>query len=297
MSKMARKEEIEAYLYILPWFIGFGIFLAGPLLYSIFLSTTTYSGLGPPEYIGLGNYQRAFTDPLFYKVLYNTLYYTGCTVVFGTLGSLGCALLLSQKLKGISIYRTFFFLPSLIFMVASALIWVWILEPEFGLLNYALSKLGIKGPRWFQSVTYSMPGLIIIRLWKMGGLSMIIFLAALQSIPTNLYDAAKIDGAKQWHSFIYVTLPMLSSVIFFVIIWGIIESFSVFATVFVTTKGGPAHATLVYVLYLYQYAFEWFEMGYGSALAWLMFCILLTFTYFYFRHFQQLIYYAGERRR
>ena len=126
---------------------------------------------------------------------------------------------------------------------------------------------------------------------------MVLFLAGLQFIPPELYEAAKIDGAKQWHSFIYVTLPMLSSVIFFVIIWGIIESFSVFATVFVTTKGGPAHATLVYVLYLYQYAFEWFEMGYGSALAWLMFCILLTFTYFYFRHFQQLIYYAGERRR
>lgn len=297
LFKIAWKKEMEAYLYMLPWVTGFVVFWIGPLLYSVFLSLTKYSALRPPEYIGLANYQQAFVDPLFYKAVYNTLYYMGASVTLGLGGSLGCALLLNHKLKGISLYRTIFFLPSIVPVVAATLVWIWILEPTFGLANYGLSKIGIEGPKWFQSTLWAMPGLILISLWRMGGQPMLIFLAGLQGIPTNLYEAAKIDGSSWWQDFIYVTLPMLTPAIFFNLLITVITSFGVFAAAFIATGGGPAYTTLVYVLYLYQRSFKWFELGYGSALAWLMFFMLLAATFFYFRYVQKLVYYAGEKER
>jgi multiple sugar transport system permease protein len=246
--------------------------------------------------VGLDQYITAFTeDTLFWKSLWNTLYYVGMSLPLGIVGSLFCALLLNQKIKGKEIARTLFFLPAITPIVAAVLIWTWIFDPNFGLFNYGLSYLGIEGPKWLGSVRWAKPALIIITWWTVvGGPQMIIFLASLQGIPVELYEVAEIDGAGTHYKFFHITLPMLTPTIFFNLILGVISGFKVFALVYVGTQGGPAYSTLMYVLYLYFNAFNWFRMGYGSALAWILFVILLVFTYLQFKFSKKWVYYAAE---
>lgn len=281
-TRKLNKEAIDGYLFISPWIVGFLIFTFGPLIASIFLSFTKWDIFTAPEFVGMANYTKLFADPLFKKSLYNTFYYAIFSIPLGMAGGLYLAILLNQKVKGLPIFRTLFYLPSVTSGVAVALLWKWIFNPEFGIANLILNWFGLPSLQWLSSSQWSMPALIIMSLWGIGG-GMLIYLAGLQGIPQQLYEAAELDGAGWWSCFFKITLPMLSPTLFFQLIMGIIGSFQVFTQVYVMTQGGPANATLVYVLYLYQNAFQWWKMGYASALAWVLFAIVLIFTLIQFK--------------
>lgn len=275
-----RREALQGYAFISPWIIGFLIFTLGPMLISLYYSFTQFHIQTAPQFVGLENYQYAFnTDRLFWLAVKRTLTWTLYTVPLGIAGSLLAAVLLNQKLKGVAVYRTCFFLPHLTPVVAAAILWTWILQPDIGILNSTLDTVGIRGPKWLQSVDWALPSLAMISLWTgIGGNKMLIFLAGLQAIPETLYEAADIDGATSSQKFWKITLPMISPAMFFNLILGIIASFQVFSMAFVTTGGGPAYATHFYALHLYQQAFVSFDMGYGSALAWIFFAAVLVLT-------------------
>lgn len=293
---MARRESLEGFLYISPWILGFAVFTAFPLVASMYLSLTRYNILEPPVFIGVGNYVEAFfKDRLFWHSLNRTLLFAGFNVVLGIAGSLLAALLLDQKRLGTTLYRTFFFLPSVTPLVASALLWVWIFQPKLGVLNYLLNTLGVQGPGWFQSTVWALPAVAIVSLWgSIGGSRMIIFLAGLQGVPQELYEAADIDGAGRLAKFWVVTVPMISPVIFFNVVLTIIGSMSVFSLAYIATSGGPARATYFYVYHLYTKAFQNQEMGYASAMAWLFFAMLLVFTFIQFQLSNHWVYYGGQ---
>jgi len=297
-----QREELDFYIAILPWLIGFITFTGGPVLVSLGMSFTNWTGLTTVEFIGLQNFSTLFTDKLFWVSLRNTFYYSFGAVTLGTIGSLIAAVLMNQKVPGITWFRTIYYLPSITSGVAVAILWIWLLNPSVGLINYVirffvgpegLLPLGIKGPGWLASQEWAMPGLILKSTWAIGA-NMIIFLAGLQGIPQSLYDAAKIDGANVWREFRHVTVPMLSPVIFFVIVISIINTFQVFIDAFVMTdRGGPGTATLVYLLYLFQNAFEYLKMGYASALAWILTLIIGTLTWIQLRFSKRWVYYEG----
>lgn len=295
---LRRREALEGYLWISPWLVGFIVFWAGPLVASLFLSFTQYSVLTPPEFIGLQNYVRAFTkDRLFWHSLRLTLSYAAVNVPLGIFASLLLAMLLNQKLRGTSLFRTLVFIPSLVPDVASALLWIWLFHPSLGVVNYFLSLLGIDGPSWFSSTTWVLPSFLIVAMWlSAGGAYMITFLAGLQDIPPELYEAAEIDGAGKWAKFWNVTLPMLSPVILFNMVLKVIGTLSAFSIIFVCTGGGPGYASWFYVLHIYSNAFRWVEMGYACTLAWIFFLILLAFTYLQVRWSRRWVYYSGGAR-
>jgi multiple sugar transport system permease protein len=294
--RMTQQPGFWGMLFISPWLLGFLIFTAGPMLASLILSFCKYD-LNTLKWVGGKNYEVLFTqDPLFWKSLGNTAIYVLFSVPIGLTGSLLIALLLNQKVKGMPFFRTAFYLPSLVPAVASALVWAWVFHPDAGILNYTLSLLGIKGPAWLLDPNTALASLIIMSLWGIGGGRMIIFLAGLQGIPDDLYEAASLDGAKGWTVFRHVTLPMLSPTIFFNLVLGIIGSFQVFTSAYVMTSGGPNNATMMYVLYLYNNAFRFFKLGKASAMAWVLFAILLIFTVFQFRNAAKWVYYEGGEK-
>ena len=296
VSPRRRRHIISGYLYLTPWLIGFVLFWLGPALASLALSFTTYNIISPPTFIGLKNYVDAFTqDQLFWPSLVKTLYYAGASVPLGLIGSLAAALLLNVKVRGTSFFRTLFFMPSLIPIVASTILWAWLLQPDWGLLNGALYRIGIQGPRWFESQDWAIPGLISLALWtSIGGPRMIIFLAGLQGVPEELHDAASIDGATRWQRFVNVTVPMITPTIFFNLVLGIIGALQVFTSAFVATQGGPAYATWFYALNIYYQAFQYFNMGYASALAWLFAILIIFLTWLQLRTSKSWVYYGGE---
>ena len=296
LGKQARKEEREFYLFISPWIIGFILFGGGPIVASFLLSFTDWTLLASPNWIGLENYRQLINDPLFFVTLWNTLYYAAGSVLLGVVLAFFLALLLNQKVRGVAIFRTIFYLPSVVAGIATAILWINILHPDFGLINYALSWFGIQGPGWLVSETWVMPALILMSLWGAGG-TMIIYLAGLQSIPEYLYEAAAIDGAGAMRKFWHVTVPMMSPVIFFNLVVGFIVSLQAFVLILVMTDGGPANASLVYGLYLYRTAFENFEMGYASALSWVLFVVIMMITAIQFYAARRWVYYEGELRR
>jgi multiple sugar transport system permease protein len=266
------------------------------MLASLILSFCKYD-LHTLKWVGTKNYEVLFTqDPLFWKSLGNTAIYVLFSVPIGLAGSLLIALLLNQKVRGMPFFRTAFYLPSLVPAVASSLVWMWVFHPDSGILNYTLSLIGIKGPAWLLDPDTALASLIIMSLWGIGGGRMIIFLAGLQGIPDDLYEAASLDGAKGWAVFRHVTLPMLSPTIFFNLILGIIGSFQVFTSAFVMTGGGPNNATMMYVLYLYNNAFRYFKLGKASAMAWVLFAILLVFTVIQFKNAAKWVYYEGGEK-
>ena len=288
------KQTLWGWLLISPWVLGFLIFTAGPMLASLYLSFCKYD-LHTLEFVGTKNYEVLLTrDPLFWKSLRNTALYVLFSVPMGLTGSLLIAVLLNQKVKGMPVFRTLFYLPSLVPAVASSLVWAWIFHPDAGMLNRALLGIGIKGPAWLQDPKTALPSLILMSLWGIGGSRMLIFLAGLQGIPDDLYEAAELDGARGWSCFRHITLPMLSPTIFFNLILGIIGSFQVFTSAYIMTSGGPDNATLMYVLYLYNNAFRYFKLGKASAMAWILFVMLLGFTVFQFKNASKWVYYEGD---
>jgi multiple sugar transport system permease protein len=296
VSSRARREAIEGYLFLLPWALGFTLLIAGPMIASLYLSLTSYDIARPPTFIGTDNYVRALTlDPQFWPSMAKTFYYALVVVPTGLTCSMLLATLLNQKLGGTNLFRTLYFLPHLTPIVATAVVWKVILHPEVGLLNAGLFAIGIKGPGWLSSIEWAIPALIIMALWRgTGGNSMMIFLAGLQGIPGELYEAASIDGANAWHRFRHVTVPMLSPTVFFNLVLGVIGALQVFASALVASRGGPAYATWFYALHIYTEAFVNFKMGYAAALAWIFFLIVLAITYVQVRLSGRWVYYAGE---
>jgi len=300
---MARREAIAGYLFIAPWILGFLAFTLGPIIASIVLGFSKWNLMTPPRFTGVENYVNIFKDPLFYKSLKVTFIYTIFAVPLGLFFGLLIALLMNQGVRGITIFRTIYYLPAILSGVAVAVLWQKIFNPYFGVLNPILKKLHImpileliNSPvTWLYSEFWALPAFIIMSLWGVGG-SMIIYLAGLQGIPTHLYEAAEIDGASVLGRFRHVTIPMLSPIIFFNLIMGIIGSFQVFVSSYVMTGGGPNNATLFYVLNLYRQAFQYYRMGYGCALAWILFIIIIGFTLIVWKSSPLWVYYAGEVR-
>ena len=294
---LARRESLWAYAFIAPWTIGFIIFTLGPMLASLFFSFTEYDIVSAPRWIGLTNYINLIHDQLFWHSLGVTFKYAVIALPLGLTVSYMIAVLLNQKISGINIWRTVYFLPSVIAGVAVALLWGRIFDPKFGILNPFLAQFGIKGPGWLSDPQWAVPALVIMGLWSVGG-NVIIYLAGLQGVPTDLYDAAKVDGATAWQRFRHVTLPMTTPVIFYNLILGLIGTFQYFTEVYVLTNGSgnPARSTLFYNLYLYQNAFKYFHMGYASTMAWVLFIIVLGFTLLIFRSSDAWVYYEGQLR-
>jgi multiple sugar transport system permease protein len=294
--RLLRREAIDGYLCILPWVVGFILFTAGPMLASAFLAFTEYDISFAPKFIGLGNFIQMFRDdPLFWKSLFNTAFYTFLFVPMHLVIALVAALALNVRLRGIGIYRTIFYIPSITPTVASAFLWMWVFNPDYGLANALLQMLGLPPSRWLFDESMAKPSFIIMSLWGLGS-AMIIFLADLQGVPETLYEAASIDGANSIRRFIHITIPMITPVIFFNLVVGIIGSFQIFTVAYVATQGGPNNATLFYVLYLYNQGFQFLHMGYASALAWVLFAIILAFTFIQLGLAKRWVYYEGEAR-
>lgn len=296
IGSLQAREALFGYLFILPAALGFLIFIAGPIVASLYFSLTDYKIISAPHWVGLTNYTRLLKDPIFWQSLKVTLVYAVLTLPLGLVMSLSLAVLMNQKIRGISFWRTVYYLPAVIAGAAVAVLWRWILNPEFGLVNVLLKYLGIKGPAWLQDSHWALPSLVMISLWAVGG-SMVIYLSGLQGIPTELYEAAEMDGATSWRRFIHVTIPMLSPVIFFNVVMGLIGAFQWFTEPFVMTRGGPSQSTLSYMLNLYNNAFQFFKMGYASAMAWVLFVLVLLLTLAVFRSSPMWVHYEAQRGR
>lgn len=292
-SPLQRREAIEGYLWISPWIIGFLVFSLGPIIASAYLSFTEYKIAGTPEWIGLENYRQAFfVDKQFWPSLGRTVYYSVALVVLGVSLSLAAAVLLNQNIKGRAFYRALYYLPSLTPVVALAILWRWLLQPQVGLVNTMLYQVGIEGPGWLTDSDWAIPALIMVGLWaSIGGGRMIIFLAGLQGVPKELFESAEIDGANAFQRFFNITLPLISPVIFFNVILGVIGSFSVFSVAYIATEGGPNYATWFYMLHLYYNAFSYFQMGYASALAWIFFIIIFILSFIQIKLSNRWVYY------
>jgi multiple sugar transport system permease protein len=287
------REEIIAYLLLTPWILGFLIFTLGALIFSLLISFYKTDLLSPAAFIGLGNYHEMFFDDvLFWQALKVTSLYTVGVVPLQVSLGLSVALLLNQKIRGIGVWRTVFYLPSVVSGVAVAMIWIWFFHPDFGLFNALLANVGIQGPSWLYSEQWALPSLILMNVWSIGP-GMLIFLAGLQGIPNELYEAAQLDGATTWRQFVHITIPMLSPQILFNTVIGIIGSYQVFTASFVMTQGGPNNATLTLVLYLYRRGFLMARFGYAAALAWVLFAIIMVFTLYTLRSSRSSVFYES----
>jgi multiple sugar transport system permease protein len=300
----ALRRASVPFFFLLPWLIGFFGLTLVPLVLTCYDSFTSSSLLTPPQWVGLQNYQTLFTnDPFFTQALGNTLYLVGLGVPLVTLTSLGLALLLERPLRGLSAYRAILYLPVLVPPVASALLWLWVLNPQGGLLNSLLAQFGITGPGWFTSLQWSKPGILLIEVWTCGN-TMVIFLAGLRQVPRHLYEAAAIDGASVWTRFRHVTLPQITPVVFFNVLTSAIGMFGYFTQGYVISGGitnsdglgAPGGSLLFYPLYLYQVAFGYLHMGYAAALAWILFLMVVALSAVLFVTSREWVYYEGRIR-
>jgi len=291
------QETILGWLMASPFIVGFLIFTAGPMLASLALAGMEWDLMSPPEWVGWANVKKMlFEDPLFVHSLRVTVIYAATAIPLQLFFGICLAMLLNTKIRGLAFFRTNYYLPAILSGVSVALLWRWIFQPDFGLLNMVLSSIGVQGPNWLMDRKWVLPSFVLMGLWGVGG-GMVIYLAGLQGIPTDLYEAAEIDGANRWHRVRHVTLPMLSPVIFFQLIMGIIGAMQIFTSGYILTQGGPANASLFYMLYLYRQAFQYFHMGYASALAWVLFLCILFLTLMVFRTASSWVYYEAETRR
>lgn len=287
------KSTANAYLYLIPTILGLLIFSAGAIIASFFISFTNWQLVLPPVWIGLRNYTNLLQLAEFWQVLRNTVYYTAGYVPLAVTLPLLMAILVNQKLKGITFFRTAYFLPVVTSGVAIALVWGWMYNPSFGVINYLLERLfGIQGPRWLADPRWAMPSLIIIGVWHSLGYNMVIYLAGLQGIPQELYEAARIDGAGWWAQVRYVTVPLITPTAFFILVLSIIGSFQVWTITYLLTQGGPAGATLTLSYYIYQQGFQWFHMGFAAALAYVLFAIVFVATMIQFKLQKQWVFYS-----
>ncbi len=306
MTSTDKRNLRNGLLFASPWLVGFCCFTIYPIIMSIYYSFCRFDAITKPHWAGMENYHNLlFNDPLFWKSLWTTFY----MVIFGLptalIFALFLAILLNQKVKGLALYRTIFYLPSITPVVASSILWMWLLNPQIGLINYVLrpilngintlTHLSLAVPGWLADPHWSKPALVLMGLWGVGN-TVIIFLASLQEVPEELYEAALIDGAgatrKLWH----ITLPLISPVIFFNLIMGIIGYFQYFTQVWVMTRGGPEDSTAFYALYMFNNAFLFFKMGYASAMAWILFAITLVCTLIVFKTSSKWVYYSGETK-
>lgn len=297
-SRLQRKEAIEGYLCIAPWLIGFVCLTLGAVIFSFVMSLTKWDMINPAKFVGFNNYTTIIADDFrFWKSLKITAIYAGCSVPIGMTCSLALAMLLNLKVKGMQGFRSIFYIPAILPGAAVAMVWTMVLRPQpSGIFNAILGLVNIDPVPWLTSPDWVLKSFIIMSMWGVGG-GMIIYLAGLQSVPTQLYEAAEIDGAGSWQKFRNVTLPMISPTLFFNLIMGIIGSFQVFVSSFIMTQGGPAYASMFYVLYLYQKAFKYLQMGYACALAWILFAIILTLTLIVFKSSKAWVYYEAELKR
>ncbi len=273
------QEAMWGYLFVAPSLILVLVFTLAPVLTGLGVSFTNWSILAKPKFIGLDNYIRMFTTPLVWKVMLNTLYYTGVSVPLNLVLSLGFAVALNQKVKGLAFFRTAYFLPVISATVAISVIWMWLLDSNSGLINTLLVNLGLQSVNWLSDPRTAMLSIILVSVWRGIGWNMMIFLAALQDVPPDLFDAARIDGANSWKIFRYVTLPLITPAIFFTTMMGIIGSFQGFDLVYnMTPEGGPDHSTTVMGFYIWQNAFKYSRMGYGAALAYVLFLLIMAIT-------------------
>lgn len=293
ISPSARREERVFYLFILPWLIGLVAFSAGPILGILGLSFTNWTVMFKDlRFIGFENYIELFSDSTFWISVGNTFYIAAGRVFVGTIFALFLAILLNQKVPGIPFFRAVFYLPSVTAGVAVALVWIWIFNPQLGIINYTLKLFGIKGPLWIHSSQWVKPSLILMSVFTVGP-NMIILLAGLQGIPKELYEAAEIDGAGTWQKFASITLPMLSPVLFFVIVISVVSSFQTFTEIRVMTQGGPGESSNVLIWYLWENAFVFLKLGVAAAVAWIMFVILMGLTGLQFRVGRRWVYYES----
>ncbi|MCO1597899.1 sugar ABC transporter permease [Micromonospora sp. RHAY321] len=299
-TPLARREARWAYLFLAPWIIGFLIFYAGPMVASLWLSFTEYDVINPPEYTGLDNYRELMSDPAVARSLGNTVYYTALHVPLVMLISLGLALLLKRVGRLQGFFRTVFYLPVMTPAVAVGILFLLLLNTQDGLINRALGLVGIAGPSWTTDPHWVMPGIILMSLWSLGS-TVIIYLAALQNVPRDLYEAAAIDGAGAWARFRSVTLPMISGALFFTLIVNTIASLQMFTEVYTmyfgnreTQNSFNSDAASFYVIHLFQEAFQFLHMGFASAMAWLLFVIILVITLVQVKLSNRFVYYEGE---
>jgi multiple sugar transport system permease protein len=291
---MRQRRNLAGYLFISPVILGYLFWVAGPMLVAIWLSLTEWDMLRPATFVGLSNYQQMLYDDLFWKSLSVTFYFTLVSVPLSLAFSFALALLVNVNVRGIAIFRMLFYLPSIVPLVVSAVLWLWIFNSELGLLNAVFHWVGLPKVLWLQDSNWAMPALIIMSMWTVGG-GMVIFLAGLQGIPVHLYEAAEIDGANYWQRFWNVTIPMMSPVIFFNLVIGLIAALQNFVPGYLMTQGGPQNSTLFYGLYIFRSAFRDFKMGYAAALSWVLFAIVLVLSVFVFRYLGRLVYYEEGR--
>ncbi|WP_222851707.1 carbohydrate ABC transporter permease [Phytoactinopolyspora mesophila] len=295
-----RRNTRAALLFISPWIIGFLVFTAWPIIYSGYLSLTNYDVINDPEFIGLDNYQRMLEDPKIRLALWNTFYFTVLQVPLYVMVSLALALLLYKAGRSAGFFRTAFFLPKMTPPVAVGILLLLLFNGQDGLINTVLGWVGIDGPAWTTDPTWVKPGLILISLWSVGS-SVIILLAALQNVPQEMYDSARVDGANWWQQTFKITLPMISGAIFFIFIVNTIAAFQTFTEAYTAYFGAgnttySNDAALFYVIYLFQQGFEFLNMGYASAMAWLLFLIIMVFTAVQMTISKRFVYYEGEQR-
>lgn len=278
LNRMQKSEALWGYLLIAPGTILLLVFVVLPVLAAGAISLTRWTLLTPPEFVGLENYSKLLPDPVFHKVLLNTFYFTAASIPLGIVCSLGMAVALNQKIRGLAIFRTAYYLPVISASVAVSAVWMWLLDSNYGLINYVLTRLGLPAASWLNSTTWAMPAIILVTVWKNMGFNMIIYLAALQDVPQELYESARMDGAGRWKLFQHITLPMISPALFFTIITGVISSFQSFDLVYNMTDGGPARSTSLIGYYIWQQAFDFLRMGYGAAIAYVLFFFILVVT-------------------
>jgi len=291
---LAGRRTLIGYIFIMPFILGFLLWFLTPALVAMWLTVHEWKFTTPPKYVGLANLERMWTDDRFWTSLRVTTTYTLISVPVGLLLGFLLALLLNTKVRGITFFRTIYYLPSIVPAVANAVLWAWIFNTEFGLANVGLRAIGLPKIQWLQDPQWALPALIIISLWSFGS-GMVIYLAGLQGIPQTFYEAADIDGAGRWAKLWNITIPLVSPVIFFNLIIGIIGSFQVFVAGRLITNGGPQNATLFYVLYMYQNAFLNQKMGYAAAMAWVLFFIVTFLTIFVFKYVGNRVYYEDSR--
>lgn len=288
------KRNLVGYLFISPWIIGFLAFTAWPFLRSIYLSFTRYNIVTPPKWVGTANYRMLLTeDELFWKSAWVTVKYAIVSVPLAIVAGVVLALLLNANVKGIAVFRTIFYLPSIVPTVATSVLFIWLLNPNIGLVNRILGLLGVEGPAWINTAPWAFYSIVLMALWGVGG-SMVIYLAGLKDIPTHLYEAATLDGAGPLRKLKHITLPMLTPVIFFNLVMGIISAFQTFTQAYVITpRGGPEDSTYFYSLYLYNRAWKYLDMGYASAMAWMLFLVIVVLTALVFRTQRRWVHYGG----
>ncbi|SUA83758.1 binding-protein-dependent transport systems inner membrane component [Paenibacillus macerans] len=297
-KRYTKRRDLYGWLFAMPAILGLLIFTLGPMIYSLYMSFTDYTGSNSPTFTGLDNYRRMFSgeDQYFYKSLAVTFYFVILSVPTGIIYSFLLAILLNQNVKGKAVFRTIFYLPSIVPIIAISFIWLWLLNPDLGLANELLRSLGLPGSQWIFGEKTVVPSLALMNLWTTGG-TMIIFLAGLQDIPRSLYEAIEMDGGTRLDKLRHITIPLMTPTIFFNLIMGIINGFQVFSQAYVMTNGGPNNASLFYVFYLYREAFQFSRMGSASAIAWVLFAIIMILTYVVFRTSNKWVYYEGDGAR